>query len=113
VTLLNFWFLYCPPCRKEFPEFQKLQDEFGPKGLAIVAVDRGDAPEDVAGFLQKQGFRFPVVMGGGDTSPVFAPFKIVTFPLTYLLNTKGQVVYRSVGIDIEGLREALNGLGLN
>lgn len=28
IVVLNFWASWCPPCRLEMPEFQKLHDEF-------------------------------------------------------------------------------------
>lgn len=111
-TLLNFWFLNCPPCRIEFPEFQRLYDDLGAKGLSIVAINRGDRAEDVSRYLEKEGLSFSVVLGGDEGSPVFRSFKVETFPVTYLVDGNGRVVYRSAGMDIRGLRAALGSLGI-
>src|ERR1700749_2575828 len=38
VVFLNFWATWCPSCRTEMPEMNKLYQEFKGKGFEIVAV---------------------------------------------------------------------------
>ena len=38
VVLVNLWATWCPPCRKEMPELNRLQKEYGGKGLVVVTV---------------------------------------------------------------------------
>ena len=38
VVLLQFWTTWCPYCRGEQPLVDKLTQEFGPKGLVVLAV---------------------------------------------------------------------------
>ena len=111
-TLVNFWYLSCPPCRKEFPAFQRLYDELKGEGFTVVAVNKGDAAADVAAYLRKEGLTFPVALGGQDESGVFTKFKVAGFPVTYLLDSEGRVVYRAAGVDEAGLIRALKELGL-
>jgi thiol-disulfide isomerase/thioredoxin len=103
-TLVNFWYLNCPPCRLENPEFEKLYVQLQAQGFRIVAIDKGDPPT---------GLTYPIVLGGELTaSSVFARYRVTEFPSTYLLDADGKVVYRAVGEDIAGLRKALEKLGL-
>ncbi|WP_437626291.1 TlpA family protein disulfide reductase [Sorangium sp. So ce1151] len=46
VVIVDFWATYCRPCRKSFPEYQKIVDRFG-GDVAVIAVAL-DAPEDVS-----------------------------------------------------------------
>ena len=39
VVYLDFWASWCVPCRLSFPWMNQLQQLYGPKGLAVVAVD--------------------------------------------------------------------------
>ncbi|HVG28664.1 MAG TPA: redoxin domain-containing protein [Pyrinomonadaceae bacterium] len=41
-TLINFWYVNCPPCRREFPVFQSLYAKLKDRGFAVVAINRGD-----------------------------------------------------------------------
>lgn len=41
-TVLNFWFIGCPPCEAEIPGFQKLVEEYEKQGVIFIAVGRND-----------------------------------------------------------------------
>jgi peroxiredoxin len=109
VTLVNFWFLNCAPCRLENPEFQKLYQQFHAQGFNIIAVDKGDPAADVAAYLKRYGLIYPVLLGGDDTPrSVFARYKVNNnYPTTYLLDANGRVLYRAAPGDMDSLRAAL------
>jgi thiol-disulfide isomerase/thioredoxin/outer membrane lipoprotein-sorting protein len=108
-TLINFWFVGCPPCREEFPELQKLYAKLKSEGFGLVAVNQGDDNKSIQGFLKEKKITFPIVKGEDAT---FAQYGIQAFPTNYLLDGTGKVVYRSVGFDEAGLKAALKKLGL-
>jgi peroxiredoxin/outer membrane lipoprotein-sorting protein len=111
-TLVNFWYLNCPPCRLENPEFEKIYQQFHSQGLNIVAIDKGDPPAAITTYVRHTGLTYPILLGGEETSQsVFTHYRISTFPGTYLLDTEGHIVYRATGEDIAGLRRALAQLG--
>jgi peroxiredoxin/outer membrane lipoprotein-sorting protein len=110
--LINFWYLACPPCREEFPFFEKLYGELKDKGLAIVAVNYNDPAKDVAEYVKKTGLTFTIAMGDDGESNVFMKYSVQSFPATYLLDEQGRIVYRAAGLDEAGLRKALEKLGL-
>ncbi len=62
VTLLNVWATWCAPCEAEMPSMQRLYDELGAEGLAIVAVsiDAGD-PRGVRDWAAARNLSFDVL----------------------------------------------------
>lgn len=111
-TLVNFWYLACPPCRKEFPLFQRLYERLKGEGLAVVAVNKGDSAASIKEYLTQEKLTFDVVLGDEAEPSVFSRYAVGGYPVTYLLDAEGRVVYRSAGIDEAGLVRALGGLGL-
>ena len=113
-TLVNFWYLNCPPCRIEFPEFERLYKQLAPKGLNIVAIDKEDEAADVQKYIHQAGLTFPVLLGGENkANSVFSSYRVTSlFPGTYLLDSEGKIVYRAVGEDLAGLKSALKAQGL-
>ena len=111
-TLLNFWFVACPPCREEFPLFQKLYLNFKDNGLAIVGVNKLDDATRIKSFISQSGITFPNVMGERDIPGVFASYHVEAYPSTYVLNSEGKIIYRSVGVNEATLLQALRKAGL-
>lgn len=38
VVLVNVWATWCPPCRKELPDLEKLQEAYADQGLVVLTV---------------------------------------------------------------------------
>ena len=38
VLLVNLWATWCPPCRRELPTLNRLQDALGSRGLVVVTL---------------------------------------------------------------------------
>lgn len=101
VLLVNFWATWCPPCVKEMPSMQRLQDEMAGKPFETLAVNMGEDKEMITSFLSKHPamketpLSFPILM---DTdSVVLKSWKIFAFPTTFLINKNGEIKYGLFG----------------
>jgi peroxiredoxin/outer membrane lipoprotein-sorting protein len=108
-TLINFWYLGCPPCRLEFEMFQKLYTKLREEGFLIVAINHIDKATDIESYKREAGLTFPTVLA---EPGVMGAYRIETYPSTYVLNAEGKIVYRGVGVDEQGLIRTLRELGL-
>ena len=98
VVVLNFWATWCPPCRKEIPDFIELQNNFGPQGLQFigVAMDEEGAPK-IQQYLDKQPINYPIWVG--EAGPVQEKFGALNaIPVTYIIDRKGNIRAKYVGI---------------
>jgi thiol-disulfide isomerase/thioredoxin len=94
-VMLNFWATWCPPCREEMPSMEALYQRFAGKGLEILAVDCSEPDADVAAFIGKAGYSFPVVLdSAGGAARSYAAQAI---PATYILDRGGKIIARVVG----------------
>src|SRR6185436_7173038 len=62
-VLLNFWALWCEPCKQEMKAFNVLADKFKEKGVTLVAINTDNVRSlaKVGAYVKTQQLKFPVL----------------------------------------------------
>lgn len=93
-VFLNFWASWCPPCREEMPDMQKLHESYEEE-LVILAVNIGENKSTAANFMMENGLNFPVLL---DTDKSTAQNYLVRgIPTSYFLDQNGIIKEKVVG----------------
>jgi peroxiredoxin len=95
VVFVNFWATWCPPCRVEMPSMERLHQQFKGRGLAMLAIDIGESPKQVARFMKEFRLSFPALVDADST--VASRYGVQGSPVTVLIDRNGRVVGRAVG----------------
>jgi thiol-disulfide isomerase/thioredoxin len=94
-VVVNKWASWCPPCRAEFPHFQRQALKNG-KRVAFLGVDGNDVDKDAQAFLEKFPLTYPSYKDGDlKISQVFNA--VQTFPATAFYDSKGQLAFLHQG----------------
>lgn len=98
VLVVNFWATWCPPCRKEIPQFIALQREFGDRGLQFLGIAIDD-PGMVREFVQSLQLNYPILVGEQDAIDVANAYGnlIGALPYTVVVDRKGTIVLTHQG----------------
>ncbi len=98
VLVVNFWATWCPPCRREMPDFIALQAQYGERGLQFVgiAIDERAA---VADFVQELGVNYPTLIGQADAMEVGQRLgnTMGALPYTVIVDRQGVLVFAKRG----------------
>jgi len=101
VVFLNFWATWCPPCRKEMPDIEKLYREYNFNKdevvfLGVVNPSSDEYPnnqdvkkEEIISFIEKNGYTFPTVFD--ETGEVLQNYFISAFPTTFMVDKEGYI----------------------
>lgn len=60
LIFLNFWATWCPPCKKEIPDFIELQTAYGEQGFQIVSIAI-DEEEAIKEYAEEVGMNYPIL----------------------------------------------------
>lgn len=110
ITVMNFWYAGCAPCRVEMPELIELQEKYLPEGVQFIGVNVRDTAETSLAFARKIGMNFPSVMDSKTGAVVLSFTGIVTpqaVPTTILIDSEGNVSARVLGRIDKGILESL------
>jgi peroxiredoxin len=89
VVVLDFWATWCPPCKREIPDFVDLQKEYGSQGVQIVGIAL-DEPDKVKAFARQNGMNYPVLLGTDDVSLRYGGIEGI--PTTFIIDKSGKIV---------------------
>jgi len=93
VVLLNFWGIWCVPCRKEIPKLQKMYEELRNKGLEIVGIDVGDEAATVKKYMGQQSVSYPVLLG----AEIADDYDVEVFPTNVVIDRTGRIQHLEEG----------------
>ncbi|TAM56400.1 TlpA family protein disulfide reductase [bacterium] len=88
-VLANLWATWCPPCRHEMPNLERLYHTYAPHGFVIVGIDQGEAASVVAAYIKKVGVTYPILL---DNDQQYGPaFQAVGLPTSVFVKRDGTV----------------------
>ena len=93
-TLLVFWEEWCPHCRRELPNLQKVWQENKDKGLNLVGLtklSRSSTDEKVNGIIAEHGLTYPI--GKERAGAMSKHFSVSGVPAAAIVKD-GHVVWR-------------------
>ena len=95
VVVLHFWATWCPPCRAEFPEFDKFATGSGASDpWVVLPISIDDSSDPVGPFLSKIPGQFACYWDPGTMANAFG---VSAIPTTVVLDKGGRVAWVGQG----------------
>lgn len=94
-VFLNFWASWCPPCRAEMPDVQRLhQENF--EDFMIIAVNVGENKTAAADFIRENNLDFKVVLDNDQS--VSREYLVRGIPTSYFVDENGVIINKISGV---------------
>lgn len=99
-VIVNFWAIWCMPCRREMPILQDISHELKDRGLVVIGINSGlekdPDNEEIVEFLNYLNIDYPVGYGDSE-SKIEQDYSIVGLPSTFIIDREGNIRYRWLG----------------
>lgn len=96
-VLVNFWATWCAPCRKEMPQLNALQKEFGGDDFEVLTIATGrNSPQGIKKFFTEAGID-SLPRHQDPRQALAAQMGVFGLPITVLLDPEGREIARLRG----------------
>ncbi len=103
VVLIHFWASWSPESMRQLPAIRQYQQNYGPKGLAIVSISFDYDREMWTATVEKEKMKWTNICDLKYTdSPIAKLYHIEKTPYFFLLDREGIIVSKNSNIDIVG-----------
>src|ERR1700716_1944827 len=111
VVLLEFWTTWCVYCAEEAPFVDKINREYGDKGLIVLAVNVAESKKTVKKYLEQHPRTSRIVLT--DDTNLAAMYEATVYPIYVVIDRNGNITgtQRGAGGE-EALRDLLASGGI-
>lgn len=97
IVLVNFWASWCPPCVKEMPSLQRLDQRLDADQVPfqILAINIGEERALMESFLKQVEVKFTVLLD--EQSTLVKEWGVYAYPSTFLVDQTGHIRYALFG----------------
>ena len=89
VVLLEFWTTWCVYCEHEQPFVERLNEEFGDKGLIILAVNVGEGKKTVKKYMEEHSRKTRIVLT--ESTNLAAMYAAKSYPIYVVIDREGNI----------------------
>jgi peroxiredoxin len=97
-VIVNMWATWCPPCRVEMPDMQKIYEKYKDENATIIAVNMTSSEkslDSIPNFLDEFGITFPVVLD--EHNKVGEIYQVYALPTSLIIDSKGIIQQKISG----------------
>jgi thiol-disulfide isomerase/thioredoxin len=110
VTVVNFWYAGCAPCREEAPDLESLYQDYRDDSVSFLGVNTRDQPATARSFAERWGTTYPSVIDVQDSNVQLAfsgSYAPNATPTTFVLDRQGRIASRILGSVDKGVLDTL------
>ena len=100
VVIIDFWGTFCEPCKKSFPKYQEIVEQFpGDVTILAVAVDEPETTkkEQLEQFAKENHAKFAIVWDKDHSAAEKYGMRSLTMPSSFVIDKGGVVRHLHVG----------------
>lgn len=102
--VINAWASWCPYCKRELPDFAKLQEEFGEK-ITVIAINRRETLDIAKKYSDDLGVSGRIILLLDSDDSLYKAINGFSMPETVFVDREGFIRYHKRGpMELEEMR---------
>ena len=89
VVLMEFWTTWCAYCLDEIPFVEKINREYGDKGLIVLTINVGESKKTVKKFLEQHPRKTRLIMT--EDTNLAAMYEATAYPIYVVIDRGGNI----------------------
>ncbi len=95
VVFLNFWATWCPPCRAEMPDIEKVHQKYKDQDVVVLGIDLRESADTVRAFVEEGGYTWTFLLD--TTGKVGSMYNVSAIPTSYFVDKNGIIRAVTIG----------------
>jgi len=94
IVIIDFWSIYCPPCREEIPGFVEIYQKLKDRGVEILGINLDRDDEKVKAFIEANKVDYPILFSTKEVLDAYGGGQAI--PTTFILDRNLKIVKKHV-----------------
>ncbi len=90
IVVMNLWGSWCPPCRAEMPDLQRLYESYRSRDVVVLGVDQGESVQRASAFARSLRITYPILVD--EQQQYGRVYAALGMPTTIVIDRSGVVV---------------------
>ncbi|MBN1925445.1 MAG: TlpA family protein disulfide reductase [Prolixibacteraceae bacterium] len=92
-VFIDFWGIWCGPCRSEIPNVKKLSETFTEDQLVVIGISTRDTEEDLREFIKENEIKYQNALSD---NKVNIDYGVNSYPTTFLIDKEGKIIAKNL-----------------
>jgi peroxiredoxin len=92
--VINWWAVWCAPCREEIPGLNKLVDKYSDKNVKFISITNDDV-DKVSEFLENHEFKYDITFVSNNSEKIFGN----SYPKNIVIDKDNTITFYEEGGD--------------
>lgn len=91
IVLLDFWAVWCAPCRAETPHLKRAYEEFKDREFEIVGISLDHEKSKLLTYIEEHDIAWPQFLNETGENDIAQKYKVMAIPQTFLIDHEGVI----------------------